>query len=208
MLDKTDKLKDYHLFFNFTINDSSSLEPYVPDKAETLKQMRWIADKFGSERINWRFDPVVMWNEGRESNIASFYRLADSIADMGVNRCYFSFATWYGKCVSRAKKHGFDYYVPDTQQQIDMASQLACHAKKMGIVMYSCCNDALVGIDNVAKAHCIDGELLSRLAGYPCSVSRDTGQREQCGCTKSIDIGSYYPPCRHGCIYCYANPLV
>jgi hypothetical protein len=27
-----------------------------------------------------------------------------------------------------------------------------------------------------------------------------------CGCFESRDIGSYNPACRHGRLYCYANP--
>jgi DNA repair photolyase len=47
------------------------------------------------------------------------------------------------------------------------------------------------------------------LYGGRISLRRDPGQRRRagCGCRVSVDIGSYgRHPCRHGCLYCYANP--
>ena len=75
--------------------------------------------------------------------------------------------------------------------------------------MMACCDDELIEISGVEKAHCINGSVLQRLKGEPCSLAKDYGQRKNCGCTESIDIGSYdLHPCHHGCIYCYANPAL
>ena len=198
-----------NLFFHFTINDCPYLEPRIPPLEQRLTQAETLVKMFGAERLAWRFDPLVFWNGGKSNNIGSFERIAEFLARLGVRRCIFSFAQWYNKCVRRAKKHGFDYYDPPLAGRLEIAEELARTAKSFGIMMQICCGDQLTVVDNVEKAHCIDGKLLSELAGEPCDTRRDTSQRKMCGCSKSVDIGSYNrQQCLHGCLYCYANPAV
>jgi hypothetical protein len=56
----------------------------------------------------------------------------------------------------------------------------------------------------IGHAKCIDGALIRQLFGREVENSKDRNQREECGCVKSIDIGSY-DTCLHGCAYCYAT---
>ena len=101
----------------------------------------------------------------------------------------------------------FPFYNPSLEERYEIAGNLADIARNYGSTFYACCNDELVGVNGIEKANCIDGELLSSLAGEPCTLKKDEGQRPDCGCTKSRDIGSYkHMPCYHSCLYCYANP--
>lgn len=80
-------------------------------------------------------------------------------------------------------------------------------AAKNKIQLYSCCNDNLLDED-IVKGSCISGQLLNELSGKKSVSEAKNPSREDCGCTKSVDIGNYdQQPCYFGCIYCYANPV-
>lgn len=194
------------LYFNFTLNDCPQLEPNIPPVEKRLEQMRTLVAAFGADRINWRFDPVVFWDGGRRNNMGSFQRLADVIAGMGVRRCTFSFMSIYKKAVARGRRAGIEFYDPPLPQKREIAAWLAAETKQRGMVLLNCCNEGLEGIENLERGRCIDGALLARLADEPCSLERDRSQRRLCGCTESVDIGSYWMKCPHACLYCYANP--
>lgn len=194
------------LYFNFTLNDCSNLEPNIPPLEKRLEQMRILANAFGPGRINWRFDPIVYWDGGRRNNLAGFEALADRIAEVGVRRCTFSFMTIYRKTVARGRRLGIAFYDPPLEEKREVATRLANEAHLRGMVLLNCCNKGLEGIANLERGRCIDGALLARLSGEPCSLERDRSQRSECGCTVSRDIGSYWMICPHACFYCYANP--
>ena len=194
------------LYFHFTLNDCDDLEPNVPPLEQRLEQMRILAETFGPERINWRFDPVVYWDEGRRNNLSGFQALADHAAQVGIRRCTFSFMTIYRKTIKRGWRLGITFHDPPLEQKRDVATWLARECKERKITLLNCCSEGLEGIENLERGHCIDGPLLAQLAGEPCSTERDPGQRSQCGCTVSRDIGSYWMVCPHACFYCYANP--
>ncbi|MCX8036006.1 MAG: DUF1848 domain-containing protein [Candidatus Sumerlaeia bacterium] len=194
------------LYFNFTLNDCPFLEPYVPPLADRIEQMAALVSSFGADRINWRFDPVVYWDEGRRNNLGGFLALADRMAELGLRRCTFSFMTVYRKTIARGRRLGIGWFDPPLPQKREVAAWLADQCRQRGIALFNCCNDGLEGIENLSRGRCIDGLLLARLADEPCSVERDRSQRPQCGCTVSRDIGSYWMLCSHACSYCYANP--
>lgn len=198
----------YRWYFNFTIDGNEMWSRRAPHSERQLIQLEELAERFGPACINWRFDPILYWADGRENNVEPFFSLCDRIASAGVTRCTFSFAHWYGKVKRRAREFGFEPFDPPLESKRETVARLAEYAAPRGVTLYTCSNDALLGHANVRRGACVDGRLLADLAGEPCSLARDTSQRTDCGCTKSADIGSYVEmPCRHACIHCYANPV-
>jgi len=202
-----DVFRDYRLYFLFTINDMPGLEPAVPPLEDRLDQLRELALRYGAERIGWRFDPVVFDADGPVSAAASYAEIAAEAAKAGVKRSIFSFLDMYGKVRARNERFGLRIVDPPDDVRLSYARDLARTAARYGLILESC-SEKLAPVEGIKKSSCIDGRLLARLAGEPVSLARDTGQRPECNCTASRDIGSYRDmPCPHGCLYCYANPV-
>jgi hypothetical protein len=109
----------------------------------------------------------------------------------------------YKKVLVNLKKHTNHVLIDlSKEKKREYAHQLAKRAEAYNIQLYACCNDYLLS-DQILKASCIDGQLLSTIFTTPIET-RLASTRKECACTRSIDIGAY-DSCAHGCIYCYAN---
>jgi hypothetical protein len=214
MLNKKKDFSNYNLFFIFTILPKSDLEKSGIPLLSALEQLEQLSEHYGPERINWRYDPLIYWQEDNkiETNhtIEKFEYLCQRISSFKINRCYFSFAHPYKKFIDRMrlKFPNRKLIRLNTQKEREIISKMVDISEKYDIRLYSCSNDALLTIPKVKKGHCIDGELLNKLTGKKIVSEAKQPSRANCGCTKSVDIGSYTEhPCHFGCIYCYANPL-
>lgn len=206
-LKKSDRFKAYRLYFLFTINDMPDLEPSIPSLSERLNQVRELASRFGPERIAWRYDPVIFNDSGPVSPVETFERIGEYIAEAGVKRAIFSFLDFYGKVKARNEKYALKIIDPPIRSKIEYAVSIAGIAGNLGFSLESC-SEKLGSIEGITPSACINGRLLARLAGEPTKLTRDRGQRGECRCTISRDIGSYRDmSCFNGCLYCYANPV-
>lgn len=213
------KMPNVNHFFHFTINGYNepivqrSLEPGITTPlSNRLLQVKRLCDLFRPEQITWRFDPIVFWidPETREmrDNTTNFETIARNVSHFGIKRCAISVVNWYGKAERRAVKRHFEFVRPTKEEEIETVKRMAKINKELGIDSFSCSFPDIVmhGEVLVRPSKCIDADLLMRLFGGDLSRAKDPGQREACGCTKSIDIGSYEMKCGHGCVYCYARP--
>lgn len=208
----------YHLFFNFTINTPNpQLEPMMPPLTDRLSQLEQLAARFGPKCIQWRFDPICHFREpsGQVShNLSSFKTIARAASNAGVSICITSFADLYRKVLQRMMRHSdLEPIALPMDQKLEMISKLANLLSGKGIELKLCCETEVLaalpaGVSATAAA-CIPNDRLIQLYGPGISLAKDSGQRRSRGCTCSVskDIGSYnLHPCRHDCLYCYANP--
>jgi len=217
LLERLKELSGWNLLFNFTLNSPDPvLEPHLPPMKDRLEQMRTLVTVFGPRAVRWRFDPVVFYRtaDGESNNLRQFRRLLDFAARLGVDRCTVSFMDRYRKIELREKRiRGFNFVYPETARLAEVAASMADLAAERRIRLLTCCEAELVarGIENLEAGSCIDHGLIASLYDVQLSHKQDKGQRKSTGCLchESIDIGSYREqPCRCGCLYCYANPVI
>ncbi|HDN80842.1 MAG TPA: DUF1848 family protein [Chloroflexi bacterium] len=207
-----DALSKYdQLFCHFTITGlgATPLEPKVPPWQEAVRQLPELVKLVGDpRRVTLRFDPIIHWEEAGEilSNLPLAEPILRAAAENGITSVRISFATIYGKV---RKRKGWKWIDPPLERKLEITSELVRMARSLGLTIHSCADTSLLQA-GALPSRCIDGELLSRLhpKGFKAPTEKDRGQRPQCGCTVSIDIGSYTMKCPSGCVYCYAHPII
>jgi hypothetical protein len=199
------------LYFLFTITGlgGSRIERRVPPPRVALAQLPGLVAAAGDpRRVSVRFDPIFAWREGSAvlSNAAFFETVAEEAARQGLRDIRFSFTQWYRRAVRKALSSGIDFLDPEEAEKIETAARFAEIASRYGLRLHACSQRFLV-VPGIRRSACIDGHWLATL--HPererASTAKDGGQRPDCGCTRSTDIGSYEQSCLHGCVYCYAQ---
>lgn len=195
------------IFFHYTVTGmgGTMLEPRVPLPEQGMRFLPKLVELAGDpRRIRFRFDPIVnlqMPDGSTYTNLSWFEKLAPQVKASGITEISISWMSEYRKVVSRLKRAEITA-LPVTaelwREQFEIIMEIA---SKYGFNVHGCC------VAGMPRSRCIDGDLLMELHPdkAPCSVRKAKGQRTECGCTESWDIG-WYHHCYHGCRYCYANP--
>ena len=178
-------------------------ETHVPSARAAAGQMRALASRIGADRVCWRYDPILLTEAcDREFHLANFTRLA-SLLKGATRRCTVSFAQIYRKLRRNFARRGVPLPAVEPDERRALAGELAEIAADSGITLAACCSDDLVG-GRVQKARCVDRDAIRAIWPDLQVDAAAAPTREQCGCSRSFDIGAY-DSCLHGCLYCYAT---
>lgn len=195
------------LFFHYTVTGmgGSILEPRVPSPEKAMSFLPGLVELAGDpRRLRFRFDPIVnlqMPDGSFYSNLPWFEKFAPPVKESGITDISISWMSQYRKVIARLKRAGITALNVTPEQRQGQFEAIMEIAAKYNFTVHGCC------VPGMPRSRCIDGALLTKLhpGKAPCSIRKAKGQRTECGCTESWDIG-WYHHCHHGCRYCYANP--
>jgi hypothetical protein len=202
----------YPFFVQYTITGyPRELEYRVINYAHTIEHMKELAGTYGPHVAVWRYDPIVI------SSLTPFYwhrhnfeKLAKSLAGT-TDEVVVSFAQIYKKTRRNmdwaAREFGFHWHEHEaatTGSVRALITNLAQIAISYGMRLKICSQKAFLILGITEEARCVDAERLERVAERSMVDRVELrGNRKECGCFASKDIGEY-DTCPHGCVYCYA----
>lgn len=187
------------------------LESRVLDATHTVAALRSVAERYGPPVAIWRYDPIVISSltppDWHRRNFAALARSLEGMTDEVV----VSFAQVYKKTRRNldqaAHASGFSWSEHEALPQEEvraLIADLASIASEWGMQLTICSQRVLQVPGVTREARCIDAARLELVSGQPLlDRIKLKGNREECGCFASRDIGEY-DTCPHGCAYCYA----
>jgi hypothetical protein len=182
-----------------------ALEQAVIDADKAVDNVRTIADRYGSRICVWRYDTILLSSlTPREFHLETFSQLAKRL-EGATDEAVVSFAHIYRKTLKNvdqaAKDNGFSWEDPSDEWKRTLLGELGqiAHAHRIALTL---CSQPTFLSTGCGEASCVDARRLEDVSGRRLK-SREKGNRPECRCSESRDIGEY-DTCPHGCVYCYA----
>jgi hypothetical protein len=207
-------------YFQFTLNDyeAEELEPNLPPLEERIETFADLSRGIGRSKVIWRYDPLLLV-DGLDVDrlVARVARVGERVRPF-TEKLVIAFADIgrYVKVRNRLRRFGGGCREPSTDEMRAFAEKLVMAARPWGLAIATCAEAIDLEDLGIEKNRCVDGRLLAQLLPDDQELLRflgpeetrhrlkDKGQRKECGCIVSKDIGAY-DTCPHLCRYCYAT---
>lgn len=197
-----DKNYPYYIMITFT-NYPNKIEKKSIDFPTALRNFKVLSEMITKERLVLRYDPIF-FSEWTPFNFhkENFKKIVENFHTY-MRRVIVSLYDPYNFIEKRLKLEKINL----KEQKEDKIIELLTYFKELtqifGLEFQTCCERDLSLKSNVKCGSCIDAFLLNNLFSLNIKYEKDKGQRKECLCHKSIDIGTYNT-CKRVCIYCYA----
>ena len=209
-----------------------ALEPGTLGAADAVAAFSALSDAIGPERALWRYDPILVARgldaDWHPRNFAALARALEG----RTRRVTLSLLDEYARTRARLERAGLPEPVFGTRRggpgpaedgsgaeapgplfgqppappapYPALLAGLAAIARGRGMEPLSCAEPYDLSALGIGRGSCVDAKLIETLFGIDLPATKDRGQRPDCGCAPSVDIGEY-GTCPAGCVYCYAR---
>jgi hypothetical protein len=200
------KERGFPFVVQYTINGyPRELETSVIDHERSIETAHQIAKDHGPNVLVWRYDPILFSSvTPPDFHVRNFERLARALRGAS-NEVVVSVAQIYRKTKRNldlaAQEQGFAWEDPSDAIKHALLSELVSIAKQNEFQLTICSQIALA-VPGSQEARCVDARRIELVSGGKLDA-KIKGNRAECGCYESRDIGEY-DTCPHGCVYCYS----
>jgi len=230
-LDYLDKnIPNYYFQFSLNDYDKEGFEAKVPSVESRIKTFKELSNRLGKKRVVWRFDPLILTDKiDVKELLKRVKRIGDELKNY-TTKLVFSFVDIeiYRKVENNLKKENVNYIEWSSELMEQFAEGISRINQDWNLELGTCSEKIELSKYGINHNRCIDDDLMidifsedkklmdflgvkiepANLFGEQEKIKtkklKDKGQREDCGCIVSKDIGQYNT-CPHECNYCYAN---
>lgn len=226
-----ENVRNYYFHFSLNDYDKEGLEGKVPCVDKRIETFIDLSERIGKGKVIWRFDPIVLTDKiGTDEILKKVEKIGDKLKNY-TEKLVISFADieLYPKVKTNLKKEQVGY-IELTEPLMEKVAAGICDLNRSWNLEVATCSEK-IDLQKFGISHnkCIDDDLIIKLFSGDKKLMdflgveleapdlfnsgpvlrkagklKDKGQREDCGCIMSKDIGQYNT-CPHECVYCYAN---
>jgi DNA repair photolyase len=218
--------KGINYYFQYTLNDyeKDGIEPNLPPLPRRIDTFKGLAERLGKKRVIWRYDPLILTQSLTIDILVERIARVAEMLRKHTEKLVVSFAdiSNYKKVQNNLKRHHVHYHEFTPSLMKETAKRLSALGQACGLKIATCAESIELDRYGIEHNRCIDDNLMIELfrddrtlmnfLGYQPNLFgesfqpylKDKGQRKDCGCIVSKDIGMYNT-CSNLCTYCYAN---
>jgi DNA repair photolyase len=222
---------NYYIHFTLNNYENEQFEKGVPPLISRIDTFKRLVDKSGFGKVIWRFDPLILTDcVFVEDLLRKIEHIGDQLYGY-TEKLVFSFADIqdYSRVKHNLLKNNI-HYRDFTPEDIRLFASELCKLNHTWNYTLTTCSEKMdFSHYNIHPNKCIDDDLIIKYFSDDKQLmdflgikiigdalfseeknilktkhNKDRGQRANCNCIISKDIGKY-TTCPHGCVYCYAN---
>lgn len=159
-------------YIQYSLNDyeAEGLEKSVPPLSQRIDTFKQLVERLGKGHVIWRFDPLVLTDQISIDNLlAKIENIGDQLLGY-TEKLVFSFVdiATYRKVQANLNKAGVNYKDYDwTEEKMrEFAAKLQHLNQKWGYELATCGEKIDLTEFGVKKNHCVDDDLIIRLAHH------------------------------------------
>ena len=186
--------------FHYTITGyGKSIEPGVPDLEQSIYVFKELSERYGKEKVIWRFDPIFYMKEfGETQTLQRFERICKELHNY-TDRVVVNFVSPYEK----VKRHLPEMITMQPLMKKTLLLNMYGICCEYNFKLQTCGNGLqFKDLQGIEVTGCLDEHALNLMGIYPKPKYNAT--EWGCLCYPNTSVG-VYNTCMHKCKYCYAS---